>query len=376
MSAIMMPDIDMPPHSTSNDQQMSNQTQIIYPATTIDTGKTKISAPHTGFSAMQYQSLKQNAAIPVFYPPPAPQFSPPSVQTVFVIDSKGSEEQDIEMANSEVPQMQPLPIILENEQEILKDIEMDCLLYGNENELVQCSVDEHPDDDLTIKIKQESNIFNTDLVHTEIVHPRRSSAEERASVLLSRAFAPSSPEVSRFSNRLSTVSMNGLNLGFGDSYGRLSQNLFAPLPDDFRISDNFANYAYDFNRNSNILSPAALLEQHELATNSMNDVNMYPDNNHNITVQSVRNIPPQQNSSGSSKSTSVRGGGRKRAKKSADTHRACARCHKSKKKCVRLATSGACVACLQKGIECKDRIDGRSGNTGRKKKVPAIISQS
>merc|ERR1712096_285405 len=49
--------------------------------------------------------------------------------------------------------------------------------------------------------------------------------------------------------------------------------------------------------------------------------------------------------------------------------RACARCHKVKRKCIRPGPGMPCKSCTRKRLFCESRKDGRSTNRGGRKKV-------
>ena len=71
-------------------------------------------------------------------------------QSVFVIDSKGTEEQQVEVEQS----LNPLSIIHEDEQEILKDLEIDSLIYGNGGDFDDNDIEMKSNEDLTIKLSK------------------------------------------------------------------------------------------------------------------------------------------------------------------------------------------------------------------------------
>eukprot|EP01084_Bolivina_argentea_P148134 259051_1 len=334
MTTNMIVDIDMPSHPIHNYPPTMNETQMIYPTNNKSTVQLpQIDFPMIQQQQLQYQQFQQQ------------QLHTPRSSTVFVIDAKGSEQHEMETDIPPPPQMTQPPIptalpaqdilIPENEQEILKDLEMDTLLYGNESELAPMYVenDSNIADDLTIKIKQEKNIFNSNLVHTQIIHPRRHSAEERASCLIARAFAPCSPEVARFSQRLSALSTNS----FSDSFGMQSHNLNVPVAADLTITmqNNFVNYG----GNDHEYIPFINEQQKQ----SMSTIHFYSDN-----IQNQINTTPQITSKKSSGSSSK---GSKR--------KACVGCHKAKKKCVRKPASDSCVGCVKRKIVCAERRDKR-----------------
>lgn len=280
-------------------------------------------------SAMQYQSLKNNNINN-------------NKQSVFVIDSKGTEQQQINIESF------GLPIIHENEAKILKDLEIDSVLYtNNDNEDDDNDIDMESNEDLTIKIKRETNIFNQELVHFEITHPERKSAEERASILLDRAFQNSpllSPQLTRLSKDFMNMNRrnSSLQLGFGRDFMRSSSNLFPPLSDEFRISDQFRlsqglNVAPTFNveMESNVAVPGPIPPPPYYLEVVSDDLH-----------SSITNL-----------------------KEKVQKHRACARCHKVKKKCIKPNPNGPCVACKKKGVRCESRQDGRKRNKGKKKKT-------
>ena len=238
-------------------------TGIISNNTTNTDTEPQIPPPYD-YSAQQYQSLKYNAAPPPYYyddaesipmPMPfAPQQSlpplPPTNSSVFFVDSKGSEQQNFPMNYPTIPMpSMPMPMpmapqsrmeqfIPYDEHDILKDIEMDSMLYGVSSPTMDIDDDVMENEDLTIKLRQEINLFNPELVHTQIIHPPEGSPE-RTHVLFDRAFMPRSPEFDRLSQQLNQMDWGaGMSPpGFGYGYRRNSQNLFVPLDEEQRISD-------------------------------------------------------------------------------------------------------------------------------------------
>eukprot|EP01083_Nonionella_stella_P064351 167620_1 len=86
--------------------------------------------------------------------------------------------------------IKPTRAVPEEERDIIQDLQMDSFLYGYTKPTTAISSTEQQED-FTIRIKRQSNIFNPDLVHTEVVHPPTTDSPTPIANELSRAFAGS-----------------------------------------------------------------------------------------------------------------------------------------------------------------------------------------
>ena len=351
-------------------------------------------------SSLMYQNLKGHLNgsssvhqsmnfVPVQFS--SPQMGPQAVQrSVFVMDSKHTENQDIvELVQPPQPPQIPmasstgLPIISDiwngDEKSILRDIEQDNAMFGDSNRSVQVT-DENPEEDLKLRVKRESNLFNPDIVHTEVTYPARKSAEERASILLNRAFnTAASPGLAQVSADFAKRVSMRMSMG-SDGFGRMSSGMF--LPDHFRLSNSvdplpFNRLSGNFDSNPiNQMTPQG-------AMSSMSPGNLQflggmmsdhmapmppPMSFEQIQRLSQVQIPLHDGTGGLIPNPTGADGIAEMQFAAKLSHRACVRCHKVKKRCIRPGPGMPCKSCTKKRLFCESRKDGRSTNKGGRKR--------
>ena len=380
-------------------------TRAFYPQTqALQTDQGMIGTNDLMRSGVMYQNLKglsptKNQGvnlIQVASPRFSPAFGPHAVQrSVFVMDAKHTENQEIvELVPSPPYNAQLAPpvhlggriseIWNDDEKTILKD--MESVMEATEQEQGDADAmmsdtkmtDKNPDVELKFRVKKESNIFSPDITHIEVTYPPRKSAEERASALLSRAFNPS------LSPRLSQVSADFARRmrmsASPDGFGRMSGGMFGT--DQFRLSLSPLPFEhFDPHQppppNAQFLAPLNPLNpqmHHPPPPMHMNFI-QNPLHPHH-PLQQVRHPPYGNEHFGAPPRVSV---GRLMSPlenhiATKMSHRACARCHKVKKRCIRPQPGAPCTSCTKKRLFCESRKDGRSTNRGGGRKGKSVLT--
>lgn len=260
----------------------------------------------------------------------------------------------------------------DDERSILRDVAKASAMAVDSSE-----DDKNPTEDLKFRVKTECNIFSPDITHIQVTHPPRKSAEERASALLDRAFRPSlSPRMSRLSANYARRSRES------DGFGRLSPTMFAT--EQFRLSTSPLPLEAYFDPhlppppNANFLTPMnphhpAMLPHHMQMNFMQNPFpqaqfqhmqQQYGGNGH-LSPWKYASPPGMPMPSAAEEKSPFEH--RIVAKMG---HRACARCHRVKKKCIRMRPGMPCISCNKKKLVCESRADGRTHNRGggRKKR--------